>query len=103
MLASGYELKKITNAWDTQFNSWKAEMRIASYFLIRDKGNTRQSLYGGEEHTETTRKDSWVMTLAFKKLPSLSVSAPGRAHGFLIEAAQSYPLHIRSFSSVAPA
>lgn len=97
MLASGCELK-ITNAWDTQFNSLRAEMRIASYFLIRDKGNMYQSLCEGEEHTETTRKDMWVMTLTFKNLPFLSVSAPWWAHGFLIEAAQTYPLHSRSFS-----
>ena len=38
------------------------------------------------------------MTLTFKNLPFLSVSTPWRARGFLIEAAQSYPLHIRSFS-----
>ena len=38
------------------------------------------------------------MTMTFKNLPFLSVSTPWRAHGFLIEAAQSYPLHIRSFS-----
>ena len=73
-------------------------MRIASYFLIRDKGNMHQSLCEGEEHTETTRKDMWVMTLTFKNLPFLSVSTPWWAHGFLIEAEQSYPLHSRSFS-----
>lgn len=76
------------------FESWN---EYCVLFLIRDKGNVCQSLCEGEEHTETARKDMWVMPLTFKNL-FLCLSTLWRTHGFLIEAVQSFPLHIRSFS-----